>query len=243
MDIQASIALAADYRNQDHGDNIDYSTGWVMVYGSTVEGWSLNEPRPTSWKPGTVAINAQNIAMIAKGGNDYDGAECWESEPVALVTPNTHDTEALSSPVSDHPVPYRIPAALADQTTRLIHPGQSLKEPQGHQEEITMQFEMPVLLTGATRYDIEGKIFVSLQVLNSDPTNKALKGLQPAKMPAEETVFDRLPSEESAYPYECRLIVLNKVSGGKVTQRCIGIMSEEKTATAPNANQPAKKAG
>ena len=107
-----------------------------------------------------------------------------------------------------------------------------------------MQFEMPVLLTGATRYDIDGKVFVSLQVLNSDPTNKALKGLQPAKMPAEEVVFDRLPEEESAYPYQCRLIVLNKVSGGKVTQRCIGILSDDKAATAPNANtqQPAKKA-
>ena len=105
-----------------------------------------------------------------------------------------------------------------------------------------MQFQMPVVLTGATRYDIDGKVFVSLQVLNSDPTNKALKGLQPAKMPAEESVFDRLPEEESDYPYQCNLIVLNKVSGGKVTQRCIGIMSEDKPATAPNANLQAKKA-
>lgn len=105
-----------------------------------------------------------------------------------------------------------------------------------------MQFQMPVLLTGATRYDIDGKVFVSLQVLNSDPTNKSLKGLQPAKMPAEETVFDRLPAEESDYPYQCNLIVLNKVSGGKVTQRCIGIMTDDKSATAPNTNQQAKKA-
>ncbi|WP_221801664.1 hypothetical protein [Oceanobacter mangrovi] len=78
LDQNKLVALAADYR-QANADNpaIDFSTGFVIVYRDEAWGWSL-KPSPSSWKPGTIAIDPTGNIEIAVGGNDYDGADTWE---------------------------------------------------------------------------------------------------------------------------------------------------------------------
>lgn len=93
-----------------------------------------------------------------------------------------------------------------------------------------MQFQMPVTIIGTTSYDINGKLYPGVFLMSPDTTNENLKGYTPAKMPVAQSVFDALPAELSAYPYECVLAVTNKVSKGKITQTGIALMKNESTA-------------
>jgi hypothetical protein len=102
-----------------------------------------------------------------------------------------------------------------------------------------MQFVMPVQLLGANFYDIDGKKYCSLSVMEQDPADKSLKGYRPAKITAESVVFDQLSEDIGDYPRSVDLIVMNKVSGGKLQQRCIAIKKPEKNN---GASSPAAKA-
>ncbi|WP_036534366.1 hypothetical protein [Oceanobacter kriegii] len=77
--LSQQIELAAEYRTTNaHDASIDYTQGYIVITGDEVQGWS-RAPRPESWVPGTVAIDPDGKAMVATGGNAYDGADNWES--------------------------------------------------------------------------------------------------------------------------------------------------------------------
>jgi hypothetical protein len=106
-----------------------------------------------------------------------------------------------------------------------------------------MQFVMPALVLGANYYNIDGTEHVSLSVMECDPSDKSLKGYRPAKIKCAAVVFDQVADELSEYPKQLDLIVINKVSGGKVAQTCIGISKPAKgPATNSGAQAPQAKA-
>ena len=85
---------------------------------------------------------------------------------------------------------------------------------------------MPVLLTGASRYTLDGNTFVSLQILNADPVDTDSRGLQPARMTADAALFDQLPLETEAYPYACVLLVQSDLSSPNACHRAVGLVSK-----------------
>ncbi|WP_221801875.1 hypothetical protein [Oceanobacter mangrovi] len=91
-------AIAEEHRLAN-ADNpaIDYSKGFVLVYGNEVCGWSGYEPFAKSWKPGTVAVHYNGLVMIATGGNDYDGAAEWEWPSQPIPTLSDREIEELES--------------------------------------------------------------------------------------------------------------------------------------------------
>ncbi len=82
--LSQQIELAAEYRKANANDaSVDYTQGYIVITGDEVQGWG-RAPRPESWVPGTVAIDPDGKAMIATGGNAYDGADNWE--PIAQAS-------------------------------------------------------------------------------------------------------------------------------------------------------------
>lgn len=52
--------------------------GYVVISGDEIAGWAAALFNPSGWMPGCIAIDKDGKKWIAKGGNDYDGAERWE---------------------------------------------------------------------------------------------------------------------------------------------------------------------
>jgi len=97
-----------------------------------------------------------------------------------------------------------------------------------------MEFEMPVTLVGGMSFQLEnGNRINQLYVLNSDPTNPNYRGFVPARMNCEELVVKSLSQNLNDYPMNVKLRVVNKTSGGKTVQHCLGFVHDA----------PVKKAG
>jgi len=56
-----------------------YQGGYTIVSNSEVSGWTRNLDNPGGWMPGCGAVDQHGNKWVAKGGNDYDGAERWEA--------------------------------------------------------------------------------------------------------------------------------------------------------------------
>lgn len=97
-----------------------------------------------------------------------------------------------------------------------------------------MQFTMPAMVLGANFYNIDGTEHCSLSVMESDPTDKSLRGYRPAKIKAASVVFDLLTDQVTEYPQQLDLLVTNRVQGGKVVQTCIGISKSKTSGSAPS---------
>lgn len=52
-------------------------TGAVVMYGNKFSGWMDRLRDPNHWMPGCVAVLDDGSAYVARGGNDYDGAQEW----------------------------------------------------------------------------------------------------------------------------------------------------------------------
>ena len=89
---------------------------------------------------------------------------------------------------------------------------------------MNMTFEMPVLVCGSMSFQPDnGNRINQLYVLNQDPENPMYKGLIPAKMNCDESVFQQLPQVTDGYPMQVTLVVTNKTSGGKTVQYAKGL--------------------
>jgi len=68
--------IAREYR-RDHMNGRAY--GVVILHEGEVAGW-MNELRsPDGWVPGAIAIDSDGKEWIATGGDEYNGAQEWES--------------------------------------------------------------------------------------------------------------------------------------------------------------------
>lgn len=57
------------------------SEGYVSFFNGQPEGWSA-DPDVTTYQPGVVVVNIQTgERRVAKGGNEYNGAQRWEPLP------------------------------------------------------------------------------------------------------------------------------------------------------------------
>lgn len=94
-----------------------------------------------------------------------------------------------------------------------------------------MQFQMPVMLVGGMSFQPEtGGRINQIYVLNNDPTSDLYKGFVPAKMSCEQSLFDGLSKDASAYPVNVLLTVINKTQGGKTVQHALSLTKEVKKA-------------
>lgn len=90
-----------------------------------------------------------------------------------------------------------------------------------------MQFDMPVTLTGGMSFQPDnGSRINQLFVLNYDPTSGMYRGLVPAKMNCEQSVFDSLSTNPADYPMQATLTVINRTQGGKTVQYAMGIVQK-----------------
>lgn len=51
--------------------------GVVVFYDGKICGWMNRLRDPESWRPGCIAADSNGDHWIARGGNEYDGAEEW----------------------------------------------------------------------------------------------------------------------------------------------------------------------
>lgn len=54
------------------------ASGVVLVFDGEAYGWKNTLRDPQHERPGAMAVDVEGRVWIAKGGNDYDGAERWE---------------------------------------------------------------------------------------------------------------------------------------------------------------------
>lgn len=94
-----------------------------------------------------------------------------------------------------------------------------------------MQFQMPVMLVGGLSFQPDsGSRINQLYVLNFDSSSDIHKGFVPAKMSCDQSAYDALPKDYSAYPMQATLTVINKTSGGKTVQHVLAIVKDVKKA-------------
>lgn len=60
------------------------SGGVVLVFGGEVYGWKNELRDPQHERPGVAAVDVAGNVWIATGGNDYDGAQRWETDDEML---------------------------------------------------------------------------------------------------------------------------------------------------------------
>lgn len=75
LDKELAVAVAQRYRSQ----HPEHEAGVVLVWLDEAYGWKERLCSPESERPGVYAVDAQGSAWVAVDGNDYDGAERWES--------------------------------------------------------------------------------------------------------------------------------------------------------------------
>lgn len=63
-------------------------------------------------------------------------------------------------------------------------------------------------------------------VLNSDASNPMYRGMVPAKMNCDQSLFEQLPSDPASYPMNATLICVNKTQGGKTVQHALSMQKE-----------------
>ena len=89
---------------------------------------------------------------------------------------------------------------------------------------MNMQFDMPVVLVGAMSFQPDsGNRINQLYTLNQDPTNPMYRGMVPAKMSCEQSVFEGLSQNPEDFPVTVTLTVVNKTAGGKTVQHAMAI--------------------
>ena len=55
--------------------------GIIVLFKNKVQGWVNGLRDPQRWQPGCIAIDEAGNSWIASGGNDYDGANTWQTIP------------------------------------------------------------------------------------------------------------------------------------------------------------------
>lgn len=75
MDKTLAVAVAQRYRSDYPG----HDDGVVLVWQDEAYGWKDQLRDPQSERPGVYAVDANGNAWEAVDGNEYDGAERWES--------------------------------------------------------------------------------------------------------------------------------------------------------------------
>lgn len=83
MTPRAAIAAAATRNAQQWRSDHGYAGkgGVIIVFGHEIQGWVCELRNPEHWRPGIVAVAEDGTCHEARGGNDRDGAECWEPLP------------------------------------------------------------------------------------------------------------------------------------------------------------------
>ena len=72
-------ALAVEVSQRYRSDYPGHAEGVVLVWQDEAYGWKDRLRDPESERPGVYAVDAKGRVWEAVGGNDYDGAERWES--------------------------------------------------------------------------------------------------------------------------------------------------------------------
>ena len=67
---------AAQWRREEKEFALPLS-GYVVIYRGKPFGWAAN-PDVTTYCPGVLAVPNNGAILIAKGGDDSNGAEVWE---------------------------------------------------------------------------------------------------------------------------------------------------------------------
>lgn len=68
--VTSAIKSAAKLRGK-------YPAGAIVMHGAAFSGWMNCLRDPGHWVPGCVAVLPDGSAYVARGGNDYDGAQQW----------------------------------------------------------------------------------------------------------------------------------------------------------------------
>jgi len=71
------LEKAADYRKET-GEGMQ---GYVIFFDGEISGWTVALHYPKSWTPGCIAIGPENEQFVARGGDEYNGADHWEALP------------------------------------------------------------------------------------------------------------------------------------------------------------------
>ena len=67
--------IAAKWRKT----NPKYATkGIVLLWGDEVTGWRDQLRNPETERPSAIAVDAYGRVFKAVGGDDYNGAKCWQ---------------------------------------------------------------------------------------------------------------------------------------------------------------------
>lgn len=74
------VDKAAAYRKEN--PSADYLEGYVVFFDAKAIGWTAHLHYPKSWMPGTIAIGPKNQQFVARGGDEYNGADRWEALPI-----------------------------------------------------------------------------------------------------------------------------------------------------------------
>mgnify|MGYP003624869919 FL=1 len=56
-----------------------YQGGYVVFYFDKISGWAQEFPRPQVYVADCIAVDEAGNEWVAKGGDDYFGAERWEA--------------------------------------------------------------------------------------------------------------------------------------------------------------------
>lgn len=71
--IETLRATASEWRARYPG----HAGGIVLVWQETAYGWKDSLRDPGQDRPGSYAVDEAGHVFIARGGDDYNGAECW----------------------------------------------------------------------------------------------------------------------------------------------------------------------
>ncbi len=59
-------------------ENESYQGGVVVFYDNEIQGWVNCLRDPETWRPGCIAVDELGNEFVATGGNDQNGAKCWQ---------------------------------------------------------------------------------------------------------------------------------------------------------------------
>lgn len=120
MNIEAIQELARRWWDEESS-----KTGYVVIFNGTVAGWKRELDNPQGWEPGCLAVSPEGDIYQAVGGNEYDGAEDWQTvrqRPVCAIYATQHQAEPAqaSKPVSTN-IANAVNAAAERRASRRAH--------------------------------------------------------------------------------------------------------------------------
>lgn len=99
MSIINTIKILLKQAEQYRSENPDRKGGYVVIRflpdGSHTAEWTLNLSTPEAWMPGCIAVPEDGGMFVSVGGDEYNGAEQWQTYIHSVVT--TEPTEEKSS--------------------------------------------------------------------------------------------------------------------------------------------------